>query len=113
MNKFKHHTEFITAKAKRNYLAPHVCFNCRKTFKKPPSVTAVKCPDCGTDLTELNRKFSAPKRTALQEWQVVEYVVRAGFRYQSINLENGRTARYPKRMKDAVEFVSEFKDRVQ
>ena len=92
----------------RRYLHPHVCFECRKSFKRPVSDSKASCSDCGRPLIALNRKFSAPKKVAKGEWEVVEYLVRAGFKFQSIELQDGSTAKYPKTMKEAISFVSKY-----
>ena len=55
-------------------LSQHVCFDCRKVFKKPhfyPSPYAkdrgkkapvYPCPDCGVDMIYMGYKFRAPKK---------------------------------------------------
>jgi predicted amidophosphoribosyltransferase len=109
MEKFKHHSAFETEKQTQTYLLPHVCFHCRKSYKKPKSVESRLCPECGKELTLLSRKFSAPPKTDIEEWKVVEYLVSQGFRYHSIHIENGQQAKYPKTMREAVEFAHAFK----
>lgn len=89
----------------RVYLFPHVCFVCRKSFRRLPLDEPRKCPDCGGATVRLSRKFKAPKRGDLQAWRVVAYVVRSGFRYQPIYLENGELVAYPRTLREAEAFV--------
>lgn len=109
---FKHHSYFPKEKHIQTYLLPHVCFGCHKSFKKPHSEELRKCPDCGAEMVQLSRKFKPPKKTNTEAWSVVEYIVKAGFLYQSLRIENGRQAKYPNTLKDAVIFVVEYKDRL-
>lgn len=109
MGKFKHHSYFEKEKQTQSYLFPNVCFKCRKSYKKPKSDEPRTCPDCGKELTQLSRKFSAPPKTAIEEWKIVEYLASQGFWYYTIHLENGQQAKYPKTMKEAIEFVRTHK----
>ncbi len=94
------------------YLYPHVCFTCRKSFKGPDSPELRLCPQCKNEMVQLSRKFRTPKNTDAEAWRVVEYVVNAGFFYESIHLEGGKQARYPKTMREAEEFVRCYADRI-
>jgi len=109
MGNFKHHSEFEKEKQVQAYLLPNVCFLCRKSYKKPKSDEPRLCPESGKELTPLSRKFSAPPKTTIEEWKVVEYLVSQGFRYYTIRVENGQQAKYPKTMKEAVEFVRTYR----
>jgi DNA-directed RNA polymerase subunit RPC12/RpoP len=64
------------------YLTPHACFHCRKSWKQADESSHV-CPDCGSRLANMGRHFKAPKRSSINEWQAVEKLVRAGFRFWS------------------------------
>ncbi len=105
MGNFKHHTYFTTVKQAQSYLFPHVCFTCRKSFRRPLADEPRKCPDCGGETSRLSRKFKAPKSDDVAAWRVVEYLVQAGFTYQSIRLDRGETVPYPTTMREAVQFV--------
>jgi len=113
MSQFKHHTYFKTEKDIQSYLFPHVCFSCRKSFKKPNTNKTRLCPDCGVEMVQLSRKFKAPKKEDVSSWEVVKLVVNAGFRYQSINIEEGPQAKYPKSLKEAEEFILLHKNRAK
>ena len=112
MGKYKHHSQFATVSAKQSYLLPHVCFACRKSFRRPKSTSPRKCPGCGGTVVELNRKFKAPRMGDLSAWRVVQYVVEAGLRYQSIRLADGKFATYPRTMKEAEAFVRKHGERM-
>jgi predicted amidophosphoribosyltransferase len=109
MGKFKHHSAFETENHTQSYLFPNVCFHCRKSYKKPKSVGPRLCPECGKEMTQLSRKFSAPSKTSIEEWNVVEYLVSEGFRYHTIHLGDGHQAKYPRTTKEAAVFVQTFK----
>ena len=68
-------------------LSQHVCFDCRKVFKKPhwyatahaPKEPPVyKCPDCGTEMTYMGYKFRAPKKSETKEWKRIREGVENG-----------------------------------
>jgi hypothetical protein len=71
-------------------LSQHVCFDCRKVFKKPhfyPSPYAkdrgkkapvYPCPDCGVDMIYMGYKFRAPKKEDVRAWKKIEDGVRTG-----------------------------------
>jgi predicted RNA-binding Zn-ribbon protein involved in translation (DUF1610 family) len=109
MGKFRHHSYFQKHHRTHSYLFPHVCFECRNAFKKTDSEAMRTCPDCGTPMIQLSRKFKAPKKNDVPSWAVVEYVVQAGFRYQSIQTEDGRFVKYPSTLKEAAAFVLTYK----
>ncbi|MDP3815781.1 hypothetical protein [Pseudomonas sp.] len=102
LDTYKH---FTSERSSQMFLFPNVCFKCRKSYKKPASKKPSKCPECGAQMTELSRKFKAPKKDDTAAWHVIEFVVNAGFRYHSVQIENGGQAIYPNTMKEAEEFV--------
>ncbi|RMA63351.1 hypothetical protein C8C96_4438 [Acidovorax sp. 100] len=106
MKKFRHHSYFAKPRQEQQYLFPHVCFSCRKSFKKPMRVLPRLCPQCQGPMVMLNRKFSAPKMTDVDQWRKVEYLVSQGFRFQSIREQpSGLLVRYPATLADAKLFV--------
>ena len=50
------------------YYLAHVCFDCRKSFKRTPRPGTAACPDCGEPVIEMGRNFKAPKKTDLKSW---------------------------------------------
>jgi hypothetical protein len=65
------------------YLIAHACFECRKSWKVRADTGAV-CPQCAAPLHEMGRAFKAPKKPDVEQWQKVEALWRAGFRFWSI-----------------------------
>ena len=60
----------------------------------------------------MGQKFRPPRLSAHKEWEVVEYLVRNGFYYDSIRTENGPgieadLVTYPSTMDEAKLFVRE------
>lgn len=108
MCNFKSHKNFMPDKVNSSYLFPHACFSCRKSFRRPVSEEPRKCPDCGGQAVRLSRKFKAPKKDDVNAWLVVKFVVDSGLVYQSIHLEGGYLAEYPKTMKEAEVFVAQY-----
>jgi hypothetical protein len=114
MKKFKHHSYFAKPPQEQQHLFPHVCFSCRKSFKKPKRALARFCPQCHEPMVMLSRKFSAPKMTDVDQWRKVEYLVSHGFRFQSIHEQtNGSLIRYPATLAEAKLFVEEYAGRVR
>ncbi|NJA06673.1 hypothetical protein HC024_13215 [Methylococcaceae bacterium WWC4] len=113
MSPFKHHSAFSKEKHVQNYLFPHVCFHCRKSFKKPRSKELRLCPQCGATMVELSRKFSAPKTTDAEQWEKVQLLVAHGFVFQSLHElhEDGKryNVSYPATLQEAKAFVIEHK----
>lgn len=107
MGVFKHHSYFVKEKHVQGVLFPHVCLDCRKTFKKPRSVAARLCPECAGPLVALSRKFSAPKSSDIKQWEKVRFLVANGFLFQTVQDRN-ESVRYPKTLDEAREFVAKY-----
>ena len=108
MKKFKHHSHFTKPSAEQRYLFPFVCFNCRKSFRKPGRALPRLCPQCGREMVILNRKFSAPKMSDIGQWRKVEFLVNKGFRFQSIHEADGSLVKYPESMTEARKFAERY-----
>jgi len=77
-------------KNKMPILSQHVCFVCRKVFKKPHFYASLHreakrteapiytCPDCGRNMVYMGYKFRAPPRAAIKEWKNIEVGVKLG-----------------------------------
>ena len=92
------------------YFGPYICFKCSKSFKRAVTLGLPDkvCPDCGGVAVGVSRNFKAPPKDARAEWKVVEYLVRAGFRFQHIrDPKTGLQIHdpYPRNMRSAKEFV--------
>lgn len=99
----------------------HVCFDCRKQFRKPVTVlgqrlasgktearygyfdmaTAYPCPQCGKTMTHMGKNFRAPAKTDLEGWEVARRLAAAGFIHAH---DTGR--QYPSRLKDVAGFLA-------
>ena len=62
-------------------------------------------------MVELSRKFKAPKKNNLEEWRVIEILVKAGFTYQTIYIGNGQLAEYPRKVKDTEAFIKAYQNK--
>lgn len=86
------------------YLVAHACFDCRKSWKLPEESSAV-CPQCGKPVNWMGRAFKAPKKTDVEQWEKVEALWRAGFRF-SPNTRWREVKPYPERLRDVANFVA-------
>jgi len=84
------------------YLIAHACFDCRKSWKVRAETGAV-CPQCASPLHEMGRAFKAPKKSDAEQWEKVETLWSAGFRFWSV----GSTAvePLPDRLRDVDDFL--------
>jgi hypothetical protein len=70
-------------------LSQHVCFRCRKAFKKPHAYlrgslrqrVVYKCPQCGQDMVFMGYKFRAPAMSNAREWSRIEQCLKDGQDY--------------------------------
>jgi hypothetical protein len=108
MATFKHHKYFPKERQAQPYLFPHVCLQCRKSFKKPVSPSVRTCSTCTGTLTQLSRKFKAPKTSDLAQWAKVKFLIEHGFLfysvYERVGISEVRVA-YPKTLQEARDFV--------
>ena len=86
------------------YLVAHACFSCRKSWKLPEESSAV-CPQCGQAISWMGRAFKAPKKSNAEQWEKVEMLWRAGFRFFP-NTRGREIEPYPERMRDVANFVA-------
>ncbi|WP_146009499.1 hypothetical protein [Deinococcus planocerae] len=100
----------------------HVCFECRKQFRKPLTFQAARspsgnlfnvhglgmgaatypCPQCGQPMTVMGKNFRAPAQADAEGWEVARRLAAAGFRHGHTT---GR--KYPTRLKDVNAFLEE------
>lgn len=67
-------------------LSQHVCFACRKVFKKPhwypskqtPQPPEYVCPDCGIVMVSMGYKFRAPRKADLKSWERIRHAIDTG-----------------------------------
>lgn len=57
-----------------------VCFNCRRTKKKPENQTISQaCAECGSPMYNLGKSFTAPRRQDNAGWLKIELMVANGW----------------------------------
>src|SRR5262249_3768517 len=74
-------------------LSQHVCFTCRKVFKKHheyavpdkrsfrwPRATR-RCPQCGGEMVYMGYKFRAPRMADMDQWHRIERALKEGRDY--------------------------------
>lgn len=77
--------------------APHhrcvhfACLVCRVSSKVPSdndllteTTRRAPCPECGRPMQYMGRTFQAPRRSAVRKWRVVERLIQAGYRFESM-----------------------------
>lgn len=83
---------FVSPRIKPIRSSHHVCFTCRKAFKKPADlikggialgVHRYPCPQCGREMTPVGKNFRAPKQRDLGAWRAAQILVRAGVTFDS------------------------------
>ncbi|PRY83198.1 hypothetical protein [Mongoliibacter ruber] len=102
-----------------------VCLECKKSFSQGTDFNdrrEANCPDCGKSMTLLPHRFRPPKKTEDKKWETVKFLIENGFYYQHIyeivETKNGVTnfqnyAKYPDNLRDAKEFVEQYKDQAR
>jgi len=103
-----------------------ICIDCRKSLNRPidfGSERKYPCSVCGKPMTMLSHLFKPPKKTDTKQWETVKYLVANGFHYQHIYktvekineviISYEGYVPYPANLKDAKEFVENYKDQVQ
>ncbi len=76
------------------------------------------CPGCGKEMKIMTHRFRPPKNSENHKWELVEYLVLNGFKYQRIYEkieEKGKTTylkqvAYPENLKEAKIFVEKYRD---
>lgn len=99
----------------RSNLTPYTCFSCLSTYKRPfdQQIYVRKCPKCSNHAVQMDIRFKPPKKSDIQQWKKVKFLVEHGFYFQKIyRKENDLWCRerYPQTLEQAKEFVIEFKD---
>lgn len=84
------------------YLIAQACFDCRKSWKV--RVGSPICPQCGGPLREMGRSFKTPKRSDVEQWEKVEALWSAGFRFWSYR-SHPDAEPLPERLRDVQDFI--------
>lgn len=84
----------------------------------PSSQLKYPCPKCGKPMLLLPHRFRPPKKNDDKGWELVNYLIENGFRFQHIyqlgsddynkKLTDNYIS-YPKNLRDAKEFVEKYK----
>jgi transposase-like protein len=102
-----------------------VCLECRLTLNRPfdsGSEQTYSCPECGKSMTLLPLRFRPPKKTEDKKWETIKFLIEKGFYFQHIcelvKIKNGVTnyknyAKYLDNLRDAKEFVEQYKDQAR
>ena len=87
------------------YLVPHACFHCRKSFKLRDSNEAEprRCPQCDQALYWMGRSFRPPKMDDKKQWEKVLKLYAAGFRF--IGSGNHDEPDLPKTLREVDGFI--------
>lgn len=86
------------------HLWPHACFICRKSWKLAEESTA-KCPECGAPLRWMGRAFKVPRKADNEQWQKVQALWSAGFRFFHSPSRKGLAEPFPERLRDVESFA--------
>lgn len=99
-----------------------LCLDCRLSLNRdfdPGSDLKYPCPTCGKTMLLLPHRFRPPKRNDEKGWNLVQFLIENGFRYQHIYEDGIETSdhynrkikyvQYPNNLRDAKEFVSKYK----
>jgi len=91
----------------RDYLVAHACFSCRKSFKRvPQNEMVVICPQCGAPSAEMGRSFKAPRKSEIKQWQKVEWLWNAGYRFHT-NTGRHDVVPYPDKLSGVEQFIAD------
>lgn len=86
-----------------DYLVAHACFECRKSWKVRVDADA-RCPQCGSALCAMGRSFKVPKQSDVEQWDKVQALWSAGFRFGSYRSHPGAEP-LPERLRDVEDFI--------
>lgn len=99
--------------ANRSYLAPFVCVDCRRSFKRPwtKGVTHRPCPVCAKAAVCVAHNFKPPRANDDEQWEKVRLLISHGFFFHSMYDEKYEKVRYPTSLRDARQWVKRWAHR--
>lgn len=62
------------------------CFECRKSFAKPPVVKdgePRKCPECAKSMIDMGAYFEPPRKLSKKRWEVMKVLADNGYKFRS------------------------------
>lgn len=115
----KRHSELLAVRQQREtmlgpqelrrsaFLVSFACFACRKCFKKPfvPD-QQYKCPQCAREMAHMGRSFKAPRRTETRQWEKVQRLWAAGYRFHT-NTRRQRVPAFPNKLRDLDKWIKQ------
>lgn len=88
-----------------SFLVSFACFACRKSFKKPLVPDhQFKCPQCAQELAHMGRSFKAPRRTEKRQWEKVQQLWSAGYRFHT-NTRGQHVPAFPHKLRDVDNWI--------
>lgn len=88
-------------------LTAYACFSCRKSFKKRFTLYRDHhCPQCSGVLADMGGAFKAPRNGEQKQWQKVQRLWDAGFRFRANTMRQHITA-YPHRLRDVDDWIAQ------
>src|SRR5882757_5361777 len=96
---------------------PFACLACRRSFLRRSPLDRTdhvrKCPVCAGPAIRLSQNFSPPRVTDLQQWAMVEKIITAGLRFQSLwRFDKAKGVKvpvaYPQKPSEVNDFLQEF-----
>ena len=123
MNTEKKSVKLVRIEYHTARLSHHVCFKCRKQFKKPldglvslnlagkasrtihydAGIRVYPCPQCDQPMTHVGKNFRSPAQEDAEGWEVARQLVGAGFRFA------GTWGAYPTKLKDVSTFLEKHR----
>src|SRR5262245_17964958 len=98
------------------YKKHFACFSCRKAFKRfqeyecpidqqpaEGGLAPAPCPQCGRPMSDMGLDFKPPRQRDADHWEVVEFLFRRGFTYNSCGC--GGPGFRPARWAEALPFL--------
>ncbi len=97
-------------RANPRYLAPFVCIDCRRSFKRPwiKGITHRPCPACGKPAVGVSQKFKPPRAVDDEQWDKVRPLICHGFLFHSIYNDSHELVRYPDSLREARAWVKKW-----
>ena len=92
------------------YNMAFACLECRKSFKREFDLSQehsekMKCPDCGGEAYNFGRHFKVPKKADKKQWEKVERLFLAVFRFFGSGSHGG--PKLPEKLCDVERFIKE------
>lgn len=89
------------------FLVSVACFACRKCFKKPfvPDQN-YKCSQCAQEMAYMGRSFKAPRRAEARQWEKVQRLWSAGYRFHT-NSRRLDVPAFPNKLRDVDDWIKQ------